>query len=262
MQVEEVAGGVPLVVIEDFFENNPGVLGQRLPNFSEGCSVVRVGLAELAALCETEGEEAVAGRYLCSEEFAAWRAFRLDKRRLEWLGGRIAVKEAAMRLYDAAESEKDWLAWQIAAQDSGRPVLVRGVLPLPEISISHSDNLAMAMATKNRCGIDVQQQRESLVRVRSRFCKQGEEELLAKTLGGIDQLSRLNMLWSAKEAVRKAVPVSPLPGFEEMELVAVRGQSENFYNFEICFTRHDENFTHEVGVITARDYAVALVAIN
>lgn len=130
---------------------------------------------------------------------------------------------------------------------------------MPEISISHSHNLAVAAAMQRRCGIDIQQCRSAVVRVKSRFCEPGEAELLAASLAGFDEVSRLTMLWSAKEAIRKAVPVEPLPAFAEMELVAVREGAAGGMTFDCIFQRHARSVQFAVGVAGNGDYGMALV---
>ncbi|MDH4320675.1 MAG: 4'-phosphopantetheinyl transferase superfamily protein [Desulfobulbaceae bacterium] len=226
-----------------------------------GCAVSRLSLAELAARCEAEGEEAVARRYLGDSEFAQWQGFRLHKRRLEWLGGRIAAKDAAMRLREAACPERDWRQWQLAVLPSGRPVLAAGVTPLPEISIAHSGGWATAMASGNRCGIDIQQRQETVVRVKARFCSAAEAERLTASLGGLAEVERLTLLWAAKEAIRKALPVTPLPAFMEMECLAVDGAASGPMLFACCFRRPPQGLQLAVGVVLERDCAVALVAV-
>ena len=248
------------MLIEDFFAKGRGDKLRRLPPMVAGCTVSRLRLDDLALCCETDGEEEVAGRYLCRGEFAHWRGFRLRKRRLEWLGGRIVAKEAAMRWCGLAHTDRDWQQWQLAVLPTGRPELVAGVGSLPDISISHSHNQAVAMATARRCGIDIQQQRDSVLRVRSRFCQAGEVDLLAARLAALAPLSRLTLLWSAKEAIRKAVVVAPLPAFEEMELTAVRGEADGLMIFECCFQRQRKSLQLEVVVVLDHDFAVALVA--
>jgi len=250
-----------MVVIEDFCADRRGDDLRQLSSFAMGGAVSSLDLDVLAARCAADGEAEVAGRYLCPSEFAQWRGFRLPKRRLEWLGGRIAAKDAAMRLQGVAASRRDWHQWQLAVLPSGRPELVAGVTPLPEISISHSGGRAMSMAMANRCGIDIQQCRAAVVRVRARFCSPSEAARLAAGLGGMSKEARLTLLWAAKEAIRKAVPVVPLPAFEEMELEAVRGEAAGVMIFACCFRRRQICLPLAVGVVLDRDFAVALVAM-
>ncbi len=250
-----------MVVIEDFLAGSLGDKLRQHPAFAVGCEVSRLSLAGLAARCEAEGEGVVARYYLCAGELARWQGFSLPKRRLEWLGGRIAAKDAAMRLRGLAVCEREWRHWQLAADPSGRPRLAGGAAPLPEISISHSGGWATAMAASSHCGIDIQQRLETVVRVKSRFCLAGEAERLAASLGGVAEGARLTLLWAAKEAIRKAAPVAPMPAFAEMELLAVDGQANGLMFFDCCVRRQGKGLSLPVGVVLAGGYAVALVAM-
>lgn len=249
------------MVIEDFLAGARGEQLRQLSTFAAGCVVSKLHLDDLAGCCRADGEEAVAQRYLCVGELAHWRGFTLPKRRLEWLGGRIAAKDAAMRFCGLVGPERDWQQWQLAVLPSGRPELVAGAMVLPEISISHSAGQAVAMATADRCGIDIQQQSASVVRVKSRFCTVAEEERLLASLGEVEEVCRLTLLWSVKEAIRKAVPVAVLPAFEEMELKAVGGKATGLMVFDCCFRRQGKRLSLAVGVVLEREYAVAFIAM-
>lgn len=248
--------------IEDFLAGDLGDKLRQLPTFAGGGAVSRLQLDDLACRCRGEGEELVARQYLCPDELTRWRSFQLPKRRLEWLGGRIVAKDAAMRFCGVSASQRDWQQWQLAVLPSGRPELAEGVTaPLPEISISHSGNQAVAMATACYCGIDIQQRRDSVVRVKSRFCQAVEEERLAASLGEVEDVTRLTLLWAAKEAIRKAVVLPVLPAFDEMELTAVDGKSTGLMVFDCCFRRQGETVQLAVGVVLDGEHAVALVAL-
>lgn len=250
-----------LLLIEDFLAGERGEKLRRLSPFAAGCVVSRLDLDDLALRCEADGEEAVAQLYLCPGELDHWRGFRLPRRRLEWLAGRIAAKDAAMRCRGVAGSNRDWQLWQLVVLPSGRPEFLAAGALLPEISISHSGGRAVAMASADRCGIDIQQRREAVVRVKSRFCTEVEEERLAASLSGVDAVSRLTLLWAAKEAIRKAVPLEPLPAFAEMELLTVRGEAPGWMVFDCSCLRRGRRWSPAVGVVLDRDSAVALVAI-
>ncbi|MDH5297616.1 MAG: 4'-phosphopantetheinyl transferase superfamily protein [Desulfobulbaceae bacterium] len=217
----------------------------------------RVGLVELGECCRAAGEEAVAGSYLGASELVRWRAFRLPKRRLEWLGGRIAAKHAAMGLAGAA-GPPEWRQWRVEPLASGRPVLAAGVGVLPRISISHSHGLAVALAAAGHCGIDIQQPLAAVLRVRERFCTAGEEGVLAAALSGIDATSRLTLLWAAKEAVRKALAMAPLPGFLEMELLAVNGEPATVAGLDLRFCRHGQELSLAVAALLVDKLGCAL----
>jgi 4'-phosphopantetheinyl transferase EntD len=94
-------------------------------------------------------------------------------------------------------------------------------MAIPHISISHSGRYAMAVAAAAPCGVDIQENRETLGRVRERFCSPAEDRLLTRRLPGLEPSEHLALLWAAKESVKKAVLLEPMPGFLELELTRI-----------------------------------------
>lgn len=187
----------------------------------------RVVLLELALLREAialSGPAGIAARYLAPEERERFLAFTYEKRRAEWLGGRLTAKAAAQGFGPLPSGEVEWQRWRIRQNPQGKP-FIHSAPPLrgrdPAISISHSGGLAVAMAVDSTaCGIDLQKITPALERVRERFAT-GEELALIGQAPGLERcssLARLALLWTAKEAYRKAKERTPLLGFLEMRL--------------------------------------------
>ncbi len=218
----------------------------------------RVALAPLAGEMARCGEAGVASRYLADEELAVWRSFTLAKRRLEWLGGRLAAKHAAMAYAGAAQAIPEWRRWRLDSLASGRPVLAAGVEPLPAVSISHSHGQAVALAADAGCGIDIQRPSPTVVKVQARFCSPEEETLLASLRAGFGDEIGLTLLWAAKEAVRKALPLSPLVAFSEVELVAVGGAPTLPGWLDLRWRRGGQGMLMRVGVFVTGGFAVAV----
>ncbi|OGQ98571.1 MAG: hypothetical protein A2505_01855 [Deltaproteobacteria bacterium RIFOXYD12_FULL_55_16] len=182
---------------------------------------LRLGAAPLATLAGCAPE--VASRYLNACEQEQWADFGLEKRRAEWLGGRMAAKWAAAGLL--GETAGDWHSLLIRSAEDGRPCLATETHALaPFISISHSGPLAAALAANLPCGLDLQQPDPRLHTVRKRFTTPEEELLHASLLPrSFTETERLTLLWAAKEAVRKMVRISPLLGLREIRLLAGQG---------------------------------------
>jgi phosphopantetheinyl transferase len=153
---------------------------------------------------------ALAHAALGSEERARWYDIpETSPRRIDWLLGRLAAKEAA-RLH-LVESE----GWEPALPDIGvvndplgRPRLAhvagRRPLALPEISISHRDSLAAVLAVErgHRPGVDIERlQAERRSNGLDRGFDEAELKLGEKVFGGDGKI----VLWSAKEAVSKVI---------------------------------------------------------
>ncbi len=165
-------------------------------------------------------------QWLHSKEINHYKQYNYPKRKQEWLGGRICAKMATAGLVNTR-------AWRLEKpqnitidnDDSGRPFLqiigYEDPLPKLNISISHSGGLAAAIVSPRLCGIDIQEPKQTLVRVRERFCHEREQAMLTSALGDINELSRLSLLWAAKEAVRKCLSPLFLAEFLQLQLVSI-----------------------------------------
>lgn len=151
-------------------------------------------------------------------------SFKRDKRFYEWLGGRLAAKLAVMRQLGLDHTPSTLSELEIRNSESGRPWLsapkTAPTTEPVEISISHSGRYGLAVAAGCPCGIDIQEDRDSLTRVRDHFCEDAEEAIMADLFPAIDTQLRLNLLWAAKEAVKKALSSTKMPAFLDIELLS------------------------------------------
>jgi 4'-phosphopantetheinyl transferase len=137
--------------------------------------------------------EAMAIRHLSAEERAHARTLRLPKRRMEWLGGRLAAKHAVRahrrRHAGAVVPTRQVRVTPVAAgPQAGKPFVNAPV----GIGISHSADFAVAACGLGPVGIDVELDRplpSALVKT------------LAADNGGAAMPATLR--WSCKEAVLK-----------------------------------------------------------
>ena len=151
--------------------------------------------------------------------------YHLAKRRAEFLGGRICAKLAIERFWqDVGLNPQPPLSRvEIISDPSGRPLATVDALwprPLPQISITHGGQYAAALAADTPCGIDLQQHKDNLLRVREKYCTLAESQFLEELLPEMAQLSRLSLLWTAKEAAKKALSAQQMPGFLELLLTS------------------------------------------
>ena len=139
--------------------------------------------------------------------------FTYPKRRLEWLGGRLVAKHGLSRLAITHKMPPAcYCEYSLLPDNHGRPSLAQPPDPnnVPAISISHSQGYAAALvATHGVCGIDIQQKSAQLARVQERFATKEELTLLHLVSA---PLTRLGMIWTAKEAVKKCL-LSDQPDF-------------------------------------------------
>lgn len=81
--------------------------------------------------------------------------------------------------------------------EDGKPHLKDGL----RISISHSFNFSCIIVSKNVVGIDIEKNREKIIRIADKFV--GEE---AKFLAEKDLVKQLTVIWGAKESLFKIHP--------------------------------------------------------
>lgn len=187
------------------------------------CCFAVLDLRLLRPLLEQDQPSEALSSLLTPAELDIFHGFRYDKRRQEWLGGRIAAKQA-MQLLTRATKTPSLLfhACSILPDEHGRPQ----VTPLPcgfpasSVSISHSGGFAVALACpEGSCGVDIQQKNPTLLKVQERFASEEEQATFGPTLA---PLTRLGLLWAAKEAVKKCLLADHSSFFGSIRLDAVR----------------------------------------
>lgn len=137
--------------------------------------------------------------WLTRVELDEAESIRLDRRRNEWLLGRIAAKRLAMDL-DLCRTPME-----CAVPGRGvRPRLqIHGRPSDLYLSISHSGELAAAAISRNPVGVDIQKRRSIDARAIRFFLRDDE---IARFEHSSEDL--LLDLWSAKEAALKASGVA------------------------------------------------------
>lgn len=204
-------------------------------------------------------------KWLQRQEVDQFETFSLEKRSVEWLGGRISAKQSA-RMYFHSKTDKqfipDYTQCQVLSESSGRPFFaeIDGLqLKLPELSISHSKGYAAAMSCNTFCGIDIQHAADTLVRVKEKFCTKQEEVLLSTLFPEHSSVSQLTQLWSAKEAAKKMLSPAGIPGFHELELLS--SSSLDGHACLLHFSQADAPPSASIQVVTTLfqdDYALAV----
>jgi len=211
-------------------------------------------------------ETAVVSCWLSTEERMQFERYSFEKRRLEWLSGRICAKQAILQLLEEQESSRTFQPEDIIIHNSasGRPFVHTSNLPKSfkdiDISISHSHGKAAGLAGHGYCGIDIQYLNGALFKVRDRYCTDIELAILNDV--SADELVQLGLLWVAKEAIRKCLSVVKIAGFLEVKLDQVSEEQE----FPVLHFQPDISFarTGPLSVLTHFDgsYAIAFCTIS
>lgn len=131
---------------------------------------------------------------LSLQEHAYYQTLRFPKRRMEWLGGRFALKRLAARALGLADIKQ----LEVLPQESGKPKLLAGGQPAPlAYSITHSHGFAVAAVSADEkfIGIDLEKIEHRITAWKNDFFH--PSELTA------DGDEFLTALWTQKEALVK-----------------------------------------------------------
>ena len=135
----------------------------------------------------TEDAESIFGQLeLNPEDEKIYLSIHNQNRKLQWLGCRMVLSHLL-------QTPKIGIRYT----DYGKPQLVSDEAT---ISFSHSGSYAAAIcSTTSRVGIDLEQVRERISRVKDRFLSVQELKLVSKT----DRLEILTLFWAVKETLYK-----------------------------------------------------------
>ena len=194
--------------IVDAFRWNPqrveiaGLLGLRSP-----LSLAEVRVSLVGDALKAEGEESFLAQWASGEERAQLASMRHDKRRREWLAGRVAAKEAVRSLLGSDAPAAS--AIRVLSSPDQAPYVAIGEgttgAEVPHISIAHSQDSAVAAAMQGaRVGIDVEMGTLKVERVAHQFSRPQEVNQVSECVGEL-RVPALMTLWVVKEAALKAV---------------------------------------------------------
>jgi phosphopantetheinyl transferase len=210
----------------------------------------RITLFALAQLAEAEDRAAL---LLSSAEQNYLQRFRYAKRRHEWLGGRIAAKAALTGAMEAAAFRR----LTMLPDRHGRPV----VSGLPDsdlsLSISHSGGYAAALAMRGpRCGLDLQEVSDKLPGLTKYFATPAELELLAGHPELGSEETRLTMLWTVKEAMKKSLLADQPDIFSGIELKQLHAAGKSIWQC-LCAVRN-----HPLQTALVYDFSLYILALS
>jgi len=243
--------------------SGPGVLPSPVKIVRVHLDLLKMHMAEL-------GIANIGLFYLRPQERERFHSFRYEKRRIEWLAGRIAAKCAGLQLQNNDEKncweKKQWHQLQISADNSGKPYVIWSALESStpvRISISHSKGYAIGMAAWENCGIDIQQVTPAVERVEARFVTVSEKNILAEIVSLYGRQAALTLLWSAKEAVKKTSAGAIRPGFLDISLNSLQ-QSEAAFLFGVHVKNKEsgQNVSQLVRVRLLDGFAYAVTMQN
>jgi len=152
------------------------------------------------------------------------------KRRQSYTGARIASKRLYRKLQGSDAALPAHLV-ETVNEKSEKPGLfcLPGLLSDPgsdpvNVSVSHDARFAVAAASHNRIGIDVERFHERLVTTRKFYTKDQENQIIRDYKPG--ETHALIRIWTIKEAVAKALAMTLADSWKQT-VVTVIGESES-----------------------------------
>ena len=107
---------------------------------------IGIDLVELQRL--KDKDERFIKRVLSNEEYVLYNGFTSDLRKLTFLGGRWAAKEALFKAFSIGEGNANFCDFVILNDDHGKPIVVSGPYDtkglIIHLSISHTAHYATA----------------------------------------------------------------------------------------------------------------------
>jgi len=144
-----------------------------------------------------------------------YQNFKLEKRQLEFLAARVAINTLLQREV------------HIVYNTDGKPFLSDNS---QQISISHSGNRVAVMAhPKIPVGIDIEKKSERFIKIRERYLSEKE---LIDLYSGDNALLRLQLAWSAKEAMYKVFGNEVLDFANDLRVLSFEPANSGFINTE------------------------------
>jgi phosphopantetheinyl transferase len=177
---------------------------------------------------------------LTERERAIFDAKRIEKKRRDFLAGRIAGKRAVQRAIGCPFSRIAILPSDDGARSGQPEVWIDGtLLPDLEISISHAGDLAAATTAKTRVGFDLETVAARDASFEALALTEAERRSLAGSEGPVRDRS-VTRLWCRKEAIAKWTGVGFRAAFFDLALPDRASLEEGTFVFrgvEVCWAR-------------------------
>jgi 4'-phosphopantetheinyl transferase len=125
---------------------------------------------------------------LDDEELAFYHRLNKGKRNLHWLSSRVLIRNLL---------NTDHFI-EVKGDEYGKPHLVN--FPY-ELSITHSQDFAAVMISKNRVGVDIEEIRPKIKRIAHKFAT--EQELAMLSTDEAEAIRELFVIWTGKETLYK-----------------------------------------------------------
>ncbi len=171
-------------------------------------------IADVILKLDQKGDE-YASAVLNVDEFEIFKKFKIKKRKVEWLSGRIAGKQAFANYISSLHCTNRILTISILNNQARSPYIVEH--PELYLSISHSNEYAVAVIARFKIGIDIEKIEPRPDSLANYFSSDEEKEVLKNEPLRKDDL--ITFFWSRKEAVSKFLGLGGKLNFKQISTV-------------------------------------------
>jgi phosphopantetheinyl transferase len=203
-------------------------------------------------------------RYFKRGELDYLESLRCEKRRREWGGGRIAAKLALHNYCSMMKQEPPELSAIMIhnseyLENKGQPVAKNMEA---YISISHSQQYAVAVASPYAVGVDIERVRSFSSEVQQMILTDGDRDFLGGVTDEKTRNDRMTLIWCFKEAFMKAQGQSVFGWFGDLELTDINRDGELTWRIssrlaKYVMDRHGQQL-RAIGEVVG-DYAISIV---
>ncbi|MEO8145305.1 MAG: 4'-phosphopantetheinyl transferase superfamily protein, partial [Betaproteobacteria bacterium] len=188
-------------------------------------------------VCFAAASTLPAEEFLSEKETKQLAGFKFAAKREGYLLGRLAAKHALASLL----AEPDLRQIEIRAGVYGQPLVQHPRAADAEVTVSHSHGLAVALAfpAQYPMGIDLETISAVAAQVVIGELEASPPELTWLATGGADAATACCVLWTAREALGKALKIGLNSPLGMLSLTEIRATSENswacrYLNFPRC----------------------------
>lgn len=110
---------------------------------------IGVDIVEFSEIKERLSEKFIK-RILSNRELERYSSFKSEKRKIEYIAGRFAAKEAYTKVYKKFLTPLNFVDVEVLADEFGAPYIESSYMPddIVKVSISHSKNYVIAVCIK------------------------------------------------------------------------------------------------------------------
>lgn len=151
---------------------------------------------------------------LNEKEKEIYFSFKINKRKVDWLAGRIATKKAFLNFYNNFSVNEI----TILNREDRSPYIVE--FPSIYVTISHTEDIAIALISTNKLGVDIEKISPINMAISKYFFSKNELDKIQNMLSNEEKLKLLYKYWTRKEAIAKYLKLGMNLNFKFIDTIS------------------------------------------